>query len=413
MRRALLLPLLFTVAACGGDAGGGEWAGTVDDSAGVAVVNNPAEGIWSAEENWTLEEDLRIGEIEGAPEYQFGQVVGLDVDSAGRIFVLDQQAQRVAVYGSGGDFSHYIGSPGNGPGELTPGTGGIMLVGGEVLVPDLGAQRVSVFSPDGEFRRSWRVPLESGIPIRWDVDATGRPLAQLRSTNPMDQSATEPIIAYGDSGQVADTLATLTKGQGFQITESGPRWRIFAPEPIWEVMHDGGVVTGMNDAFRIEMRGPEGSLERVVKLPREARPIDEGEQRRVTAMLRNLAESQGAPPQQVQMFLNNLSFAENYPKFASLLAGPHGTLWVQRVQPLPAVPEGQEPADDATDLSNLGAPEWDVFDPEGRYLGVARMPERFQPVRFVGDAVYGIWRDELDVQHVMRLRLGPSAPADA
>ena len=44
-----------------------------------------------------------------------------------------------------------------------------------------------------------------------------------------------------------------------------------------------------------------------------------------------------------------------------------------------------------------------MFDNEGRFLGVVSMPRRFQPVLFVDDKIYGIQRDELDVQYVVRL----------
>jgi hypothetical protein len=32
-------------------------------------------------------------------------------------------------------------------------------------------------------------------------------------------------------------------------------------------------------------------------------------------------------------------------------------------------------------------------------------PHRFQPVTFEGDLVYGIWRDEFDVQYVRVMRV--------
>ncbi len=42
-------------AACGG--GESRWAGTITDSAGVTIVSNPAEGIWTEAERWTVEAD--------------------------------------------------------------------------------------------------------------------------------------------------------------------------------------------------------------------------------------------------------------------------------------------------------------------------------------------------------------------
>ena len=53
----------------------------------------------------------------------------------------------------------------------------------------------------------------------------------------------------------------------------------------------------------------------------------------------------------------------------------------------------------------MTASEWDILDAEGRYLGVLDVPHRFQPVTFEGDLVYGIWRDEFDVQYVRVMRV--------
>jgi hypothetical protein len=56
-------------------------------------------------------------------------------------------------------------------------------------------------------------------------------------------------------------------------------------------------------------------------------------------------------------------------------------------------------------LEEFGSRISDVYDRDGRYLGVVQMPERFQPRTFRGDKIYGVWRDELDVQYVMRVRV--------
>jgi hypothetical protein len=58
-----------------------------------------------------------------------------------------------------------------------------------------------------------------------------------------------------------------------------------------------------------------------------------------------------------------------------------------------------------------GSPDWDVFDRDGRYLGVITMPPRFQPVEFLGDRIYGIQQDDLDVQYIVVLGVvkGPAA----
>ena len=54
---------------------------------------------------------------------------------------------------------------------------------------------------------------------------------------------------------------------------------------------------------------------------------------------------------------------------------------------------------------DLGADEWDIFDAEGRYLGIVTMPDRFSPFSLRGDLLYGVWRDEFEVQYVKVLRI--------
>jgi hypothetical protein len=49
-----------------------------------------------------------------------------------------------------------------------------------------------------------------------------------------------------------------------------------------------------------------------------------------------------------------------------------------------------------------------VFDAEGRYLGIVALPEGFEAFQFAGDAIYGVWRDPMQVEYVKRLRVVPS-----
>lgn len=62
------------------------------------------------------------------------------------------------------------------------------------------------------------------------------------------------------------------------------------------------------------------------------------------------------------------------------------------------------------DAQAIGSPEWELYDPEGRYLGVVTLPDRFTPLNAEGDELYGVWRDELDVQYVMGVQI--QRPAD-
>jgi hypothetical protein len=141
----------------------------------------------------------------------------------------------------------------------------------------------------------------------------------------------------------------------------------------------------------------DGSLTRVITKPVERQPVTEVDRAAFLRLLREQMVITGAPSAQVEQILESVEFADDYPVFASLLGGPEGSIWVQRVR------TGKDVIEAGGDFSALdvNAPEWDIFDAEGRFLGVLTLPERFQAVRVEGRLVYGIWRDELDVQYVM------------
>ena len=46
------------------------------------------------------------------------------------------------------------------------------------------------------------------------------------------------------------------------------------------------------------------------------------------------------------------------------------------------------------------ASTWTVFDPAGRMLGELSTPPRFQVIQIGDDYVLGVWKDDLDVEHV-------------
>lgn len=398
---ALLLSIL---PACGGDGGGGDggWAGTVRDSAGVTIVENPVDGLWGEGEAWRVEEVFRVGGMEGGPESEFGMVIGVDLDDEGRVYVADQQARRLRVFDVDGSFVRDIGAPGEGPGEFGPGISGVFVEADTVNAPDITNARVNRFTTEGEVLTPLRVELSGGIPMRWDETGSGELVAQRRGMDMegMDALADgDPIATLPPEGEEARVLATVPQGQSFQMTGGNPTIRIFEAEPMWDLSDDGVVAQGMNDQYRIEL-WRDGALERVVTRPVEPVEVTEGEERRILDMTRDMMASTGVPPQAVEQVVQQMEFAESYPVFAQLLRSEDGTLWVQRIRTSRDVPEGVE-----WSAQDLGSNEWEVFDAEGRYLGVLAFPLRFQPIREVDGVIWGVERDEFDVQSVVGYRV--------
>lgn len=394
----LLLPTLLT--ACG-DASSDDWAGTVTDSAGVVLVDNPPDGLWDGASPWRFEEELRVGGMDAPVEAQFGMVVGLDLDAAGQLYVLDMQASEVRVFDASGAWVRTLGGQGGGPGELSAQLMGVFVVGDEAWVADLGNQRITRWGLDGSERPAISLNLVMGIPLRWDRLGDDRVVAQFRSMQGLGMQGDttgDPIVTVGRPQP--DTLAVLPQGGTFSVQGGSARFRFFDREPLWDADAAGALMTAANDAYRIEVRDAQGGLVRVVRKDFQLQPVTEGDERRMLAAIRRLMQDQGAPPAAVDQLLQDASFADHYPAIGQILGGPDGTLWVQRVRTADQFTESEE-----LNLQDLGADEWEVFDDQGRYLGVLTLPEKFAPMHIVGDAFWGVQRDELDVPSVVRYRL--------
>ena len=208
--------------ACSGD---GQWMGTVRDSAGVAIVENTLESIWSVSDQWTLEEEVRIGAVEGDPDYQFGAIGFIAVDSRDRMFVMDAMARHIKVFSSDGRYEQTIGRPGSGPGEL--GQQAIQLFmgpGDTLVVPDMANQRVNRYAPDGTSLGSFRLEFEKGIPMAINATRSGVIVEQVRPLALPDlpvRDSMDAIIRLTSDGTVVDTLKKFHSGAQFLLAGAG------------------------------------------------------------------------------------------------------------------------------------------------------------------------------------------------
>lgn len=398
---------MLLVAACGGGTeGGAEWSGTVEDSAGVQIVRNSPQPIWGEGQAWGFEEVLSIGEAAGDPDYQFGQIAGLDATSDGRILVLDNQAQHIKVFSADGVFERTVGQAGSGPGEFGPGAAVLMVGAADtVIVPDAGNQRVNVILLGEGESTSFPLSFEEGIPMRWQISNSGILAVQRRALNLPNQDVVDVdlIARQAYDGTIVDTLLTPPRGETFSFGGGLPEFHFFAPEPMWTLLNDGTFVHAVNDDYRINVAGPDGGLTRVITMPSEPIAVSEQDKEIITGMIMGLMEEQGVPPQALDGIRQGISYEDVFPAFTQMRNGPEQSLWVQRISvPSDMTADEQE---NWNPLLDQGSDEWDVFDADGRFMGFVTMPERFTPFSLKGDLLYGVWRDEFEVQYVKVYRI--------
>jgi len=407
------LAAALAIGCSGGERADSGWTGTVSDSAGITVVRNPATGLWPGGAEWRVVEDLVIGAVEGDPDYLFGAIAGVCVSSAGDIVVVDRQVGSVRVFDSGGHLARTFAGLGAGPGELGGTLAGCFVGPGDTIaIPDLQLYRVSRFLIDGTVVGAVPFDIGAGIPLRWAMRRDGRLLAQLRFglLDPSRLGEADVLVAESPAGTLSDTAMQLPVHDAIRLTDTGARYTLLAPQPVWTRSGDGSVWVYDGGAYRLIRYDAAGSPTTIVSRAIEPHAVGERDRALIA-----LAIEQTFPAALVSNVLGGVNVAAALPFVFALATGPEGTLWAQRVRrPATAAGAGGDsldigPTDPELFLADvtlrLGSPEWDVFDAEGRYLGVVTFPERFDAVRFRGDAVYGIWRDTLGVEYVKRLRI--------
>lgn len=392
------------------------WTGTERDSAGVRIVSNPSTGIWTEYTRWIVERDLSIGMVDGPPEYEFGRVQDVAVGKNGSIYVLDQQAAQIRVFDSEGSHLFSFGRAGRGPGELSSsnpmGARAVLMTrAGELLVPDFDNQRVTRFSANGEVIGSFPVRLGDGVPVASSIFPSGDYVVhRVRRSAP----SWNGLLRIDQDGTVLDTILEFDlhpSPWGISTQTSQGRREALSHSPLWEVMPDGRLISGTSEQYLMEVRGLDGRLEMVVEKQQETPTLSREEQERFLDRLLELwAEAfrvRGDPEERIQSQLRQgrdiYILPERLPAFTGFAGGPEGTIWVRGVLPIDSMTahilQPRPP------LREFWSSRWEVFSRTGRFLGEVILPTRFTLFKIRDPYIYGMERDELGVERVVRLRI--------
>jgi hypothetical protein len=411
--RLLLLAACVTMSACQRDAGAaarGTWTASIDTIGDTLVVRTERGSVWVGDPRF--EPVLRIGELDGPEEFTFGAINAIAVAPDGPIYVLDRQALVVRSFDRQGRHLRSFGGRGAGPGELSRPTGMALLPDGRVLVSDPLNTRVNVYSPEGESLDSW--PMGGGFITNDQVRTTrdGRAYV-LGSLTPPGETMRTGLVRIGPAGTPADTLGQpewpqeppvliarrVTEGRSAMSSSVLP----FAPQGVWSFSPLGYVVGGYSDRYAFSYTRDDG---RVVRIERVVEPVAVTAGERAFREHQTTTSMRGTDP---AWRWSGPAIPATKAPFTSIRPDGDGRFWVRVAAAGEVVPveeraelrPGQEP----------GPEPWrepvvfDVFDPDGAFLGSVRMPPRFTWYGASGDEVWGTLRDEYDVQYVTIMRL--------
>jgi hypothetical protein len=276
--------------------------------------------------------------------------------------------------------------------------------GDTLLVQDNRAFRFNLYAPDGSSAGSFRMQLEERRPEQFRATASGAIAEQFEPRVSRSETGLENprggILRLATDGTVIDTFLTFPS-----VTPRGPDGRplrggqYYTPKMTWDLTDSAELVCGRNDEYRITVYSNR-QLERIITRPFESRPIADSEKEAIRESFYARWAAAGLRKERVDRMWSSSHIADFYPAFNELAVGPMGTIWAQHVQRVSDLTDEEDFGPD-----KLGARDWDVFEAEGRFLGVVTLPQRFTPTVFRADKIYGVWRDEFDVQYVVRLRI--------
>jgi sugar lactone lactonase YvrE len=382
-RISTLLPVLALAAACGRDRAPAAFRSETLPGGAVQAIN-PEQGAWTEATAWKAVEDLRIGTAEGSGPDVLAGPAALEVDPAGRLYVLDAMTMNVRVFGPDGRHLRSMGRKGRGPGELSQPAGMALAPDGSLWVADPGNVRYTVFDSAGANRPS--VPRSSRMnmmPWPGRFDRTGHLWDVAEGP---DGFGGAPALLRIDpaSGQMARVTLPTVPAQEFATSRGGVSTSApvpFSPRLAWMIDGDGNVWSADTGRYRIVQRHPRGDSLRIVTRENTPVPVSSAERDSVPIQLKWFTDQGGR--------VDVSRVPRNKPALQSLATDDRGWLWVR-----PSVPAGEQ----NTVL--------DVFDPEGRYHGRMTLPVTSLAEPLIrGQHIYTMTLNESGVPQVVRFRI--------
>lgn len=346
-----------------------------------------------AAEPWTVSERVaRIGSVDD-PDFIFNPVLRMALSPDGLLYTAHAGEATIRRWTMDGTPAGSVGRKGEGPGEFqVPYQVGFF--GDSLWVWDAAGGRVSYFDQQGEFLGSVAARADVG----WEVGPV-LPIAPLRDGTFMWMRR-PPFSSSGPGTPEAIPFA--------KIDADGRRLALIWEQP-WEPHDDAGqtfgdahlsglgrrgllvvdrrVWTGEGDAaVRVSEIGFDGDTIFTAAVSYDPVPLTD---ERFDSGVRAALAQGGASEAQTREWMHRPSYL---PAVSNVIAADDGTIWLRRFDPVEVA---------------AGEPmwEWWILDSGGSPLARALTPVDLDVRLINGDMIWGVERDELDVEYIVRYRL--------
>ncbi|MBN2246211.1 MAG: 6-bladed beta-propeller [Candidatus Aminicenantes bacterium] len=363
-RRIRLVLLLFTlcvfVLSMGCQKQDSAWKGTISEEDGVTVVKNPKEPMYGVDV-FSLVEELAITDEAGGEECIFSNIIAIDIDETGRIYILDYRDAHVYIFDTDGTYIKTFGRKGQGPGELNMPITMKALKGNMLAVENL-RNCINFYSLEGDFIRE--VQTATAGAMRVTIDSHGNVFGTLvirDEENPRYELVKfdpemNKICSLGSS-----PLASARKGG----------YNPFGGSFVYNIRYDDYIVFGNHEKYEIDIYDPSGKL--IKKISKDYDPVE---------ITKEEKDRIPPPPGDIKV-----SIPKYHNPYSWFLTDDEGRIFVQTYE---QVEEG-------------GGYIYDVFDIEGKCL--VKIPLKSTPRLIKKKKLYTVESDKEGFLTVKRYRI--------
>ena len=359
----------------------------------------------SAQQPWRLQEELRIGSVDGPNA--LSRVTGITTDPAGqRVYVTQAREPSIRVFDAGtGEVIGTIGRGGTGPGEFRR-IGTMSWRGDTLYVHESFTQRISAFTSEGEHLETLQVlstvlPDGRRIPLANQVTPDGTFWASTTISSTAIREGGEtvdyPVVVLDREGNLVREVVSIPL-EGVMTVAQGDGWAVSFLQPFspwlktFDMTADGASLAiarepdaaGTFTVSRVSHRGDTLFHRRYTYPPRRVAPAHRD------SLLDHFAATmfQRAGARARAEAEKHVSIPDHQPPVTGVLADRAGRTWLRR-----------------EDLRSRQ--RWLILDARGEIEGLVEMDTRIELEFVSGDVVWGIVEDELEVPYIVRYRLTP------
>ena len=409
--RSIDVAALLALAACGPSSPPAPAAPVITTIDGVRIVENSAQA-WTTEDAWRVsaEPTLTIGVDIGERYEMFANIRPPLQLSDGRVVVADD-SHELRYFDDAGEFLFARGGAGQGPGEFTYIGIPFRMPGDGVLVANFNAGNMLAFDGAGDHQATLRLQAH-------ELDFTRVTPANVLGVFGDGSLLAESTTRFGVEQFAAGAIGWRHLAL-FHYLEDGTQPRLLGEFPFMEqagsgMLDDGSLIfagrasfaTDDDDFFVTDGRSPEidiydveGRLQQRIRWPAAVVEVSGAAKDAYFVLSRANIEDFGGDPQ-AEARLPKAIFAPTVPLVTRMVVDAEGNLWTKRHSGVarPIIYRNSP-------RPNEGPAAWDVFSPQGVWLGTVALPAGIYVGQIGTDYVLTGGQGEDGVEHIWKYRL--------